>query len=759
MSPEVVHVTLSEVAQRAEVRLSAVSNWKTRHSDFPKSGMVSGQEVVALSEIAQWLQGRRIPQNRLKVDEPLGTSYGDRFLRNTQPSGSSIAAAPVDESPPAEPVWISQLRAAADRLRGTHDTASSLELLLGLAYVKKCRTDVWGRLAEDLTWEEVHDLLAAVSLSMGTGVPPIPVFGKMSHTADRSLIEAVRLMNKIDMGKGDDPQSTAAQISEAVLADLERGMGKSGGHFTPPDVARCLVGLLDPQLSDRVYDPFCGSGELLSAAAAHVRRQSGSLGGWRAYGQTPQEWSWLTSTMNLALHGVDADLGTPGIALLEDRFPERRFSRVLMNPPYNWHVDLPKDRRWPFGEPPSHNANFAWLQHVVTKLEVDGRAAVVMPTGAASTQGSHELPIRAGMVDAGVVECVIALPRQLFRFTEIPTMVWILCSSDAASPPSETLFVDARHLGEMADRSKRRLAEEDIEQIVEEYRKWRSHRSDGRFEGKSGFSRSIDHRVISENDYVLTPGRYTGLAAERPDTARIIAEVAVLRGQLDDLDKRAAESHVTLDARLAAFIAGRHPGGGGQFVRLDSISDVLPGPGKMPRDGGQPSWTPLVLSRNIKNNRIEYEGLDVVPPATAERMKRYRLAAGDIVSARAGTLGRYGRVLVEQTGWLLGPGCVRFRPNDRVNSEYLTYYLGSPAALHWIAEHATGSAIQHVNAATLRAMPIWLPPLTAQHAILEFVEPLHAVASVHGRISAVTQKLHDLLVPVLMSPSAPPEIE
>src|SRR5262249_21092820 len=152
----------------------------------------------------------------------------------------------------------------------------------------------------------------------------------------------------------DGPQSTAAQISEAILADLERGMGRSGGHFTPPDVARCLVELLDPQWSDRVYDPFCGSGELLAAAAAHVSRQASSLGGLQVCGQAAQEWSWLTSTMNLALHGVDADLSAPGNALQQDQFPERRFSRILANPAFNLHVDLPPGRSWPFGEPPAH---------------------------------------------------------------------------------------------------------------------------------------------------------------------------------------------------------------------------------------------------------------------------------------------------------------------------------------------------------------------------------------------------------------------
>jgi restriction endonuclease S subunit len=185
----------------------------------------------------------------------------------------------------------------------------------------------------------------------------------------------------------------------------------------------------------------------------------------------------------------------------------------------------------------------------------------------------------------------------------------------------------------------------------------------------------------------------------------------------------------------------------------------MPGPGTVSRSGHQPGWTPLVLPRNINNNRIGYEHLDVVPPATAQRMTRYRLITGDIVTARAGTLGRYGRVLEEQTGWLLGPGCVRFRPTDKADPDYLTFYLGSPAARHWLMTHATGSAIQQVNGATLRKMTIWLPSLPAQRAIVEILNPFHTAASIHDRISGTARKLHDLLVPMLISPITTPEVE
>jgi len=650
VSVEVSYLTLKELAELTGVRLSAVSNWRNRHSDFPKPQVVSGNEVFEVSEVATWLRERKIPQNRLKPDEPRGTSYRDRFLAEASIAGSSTAPTSTHEAQLRESAWAAQLWTAVDRLRGTHDIASSLEFVLGLVYANRCRTDVWRSLVGASNWPEVHDLLAGVSLPMVTGISPVPVFEKVNSSGDPSLIEAVHLVDKIDFGRGEGPQSTAAQISEAILADLERGMGRSGGHFTPPDVARCLVELLDPRQSDRVYDPFCGSGELLSAAAAYVGHKSDSASIRQVYGQTPQEWSWLTSTMNLALHGVEADLGAPGNALQEDRFPALRFDRILSNPPFNLQIDLPHDRLWPFGKPPARNANFAWLQHVVTKLEPGGRAAIVMPNGAASVRGESELAIRRAMIEAGTVACVIALPPQLFRFTGIPTMVWILRGVDAVPALRETLFIDARELGDMVDRTKRRLGTDDIERIVNEYQRWRNSSEPGKFTGIDGFSRAVGHDEISENDYDLTPGRYTGLVTRQPDTAQVITELGALRDEFDELSKCAEEGRVAVNARLAALMAGHRPGSDdGRFVPLGTVCDVLPGPGTVSRSGHQPGWTPLVLPRNINKNRIGYEHLDVVPPATAQRMTRYRLTTGDIVTARAGTLGRYGRVLEEQT--------------------------------------------------------------------------------------------------------------
>ena len=222
----------------------------------------------------------------------------------------------------------------------------------------------------------------------GGNESPLQVFRDLSSDADSSAYKVVRLIDEIDFGSDRGPESISARLTETILADLERGMGKTGGRFTPPSVAQCLVELLDPGPSDRVYDPFCGSGELLSAAAAYVGRQEQPGTKRSVWGQASHDWSLRISAMNLALHGIAADLRR-GNALESDRFPQQRFSHVVANPPFNLRADVPLDGPWQFGIPPAHNANFAWLQHVVSKLTPDGRGAVVMAGGAASTLSTN----------------------------------------------------------------------------------------------------------------------------------------------------------------------------------------------------------------------------------------------------------------------------------------------------------------------------------------------------------------------------------
>jgi type I restriction enzyme M protein len=742
------YVALTDIARRVDVGLSAVSNWRTRYADFPEAHDVDGREVFVAAQVATWLRHRRVPRHRLKPGESPGATYGDRFQRGAETPQVTMN----HEAAPADPDPSAQLWAAADRLRDTRDTSTALELIFSLVYVKTCQPEVWARLVEasdrpPQDWPAMRDMLARVSLSMGEG-GPLRVFGKVDNTYDPSLCEAVQRIDRLDVGPG--RPVTVTRFAEAILARLERRLGRNGGHFTPPDVARCLVELLDPQLSDTVFDPFCGSGELLSAAAEHVRGKSGWFDRWRVYGQAAQEQSWMISGMNLALHGVEADLGRPAATPLDDRFGRQQFSRILANPPFNLRVEVRPDGPWPFGVPPAHNANFAWLQHAVNKLAPGGRAAVLMPDGAAFVEDRSQADIRRRMVEDGVVESVIALPAGLFRFTGIATTIWILRDRHGGPPAGEVLFIDGRNLGEMVDRARRQLREDDIEQVVGEYRAWR--RTGAGFTGTDGLSRAVGHDEIRENDYILLPKRYVGPAAEDLSHVWPKTDLVALRAELEDLGNRAMVARKALSAHLASAVLDDRLGADGRYVPLGTVCDVLSGPGTVARKEPPHSGTPVVLPRNVDDNRIGHEGLDVVGPDVAERMARYRLAAGDIVTARAGTLGRYGLVGAEQTGWLLGPGCVRFRPTGQLDPAYLIRYLDTPAARQWLTDHATGSTIRQINSPTLRTMPIWLLPLAAQRQVVEVLEPVRAASTLFGLLGANAEAAHRHLAVWLMAP-------
>jgi type I restriction enzyme M protein len=749
MSAEDDYLTLTEVASLAEVRLSAVSNWRIRHPDFPQARTVSGREVFELRETARWLGGRKVPRHRLVTDERPGVTYGDRLMRNLEASGEAPVDSTRAEPSPGGSDWVAQLWNARNRLRGMHGTASSLEVMLGLVYLKACRADVWRSLVGAPDWTHVGRLLAEADLPAAVDGLSLPVFGTVARTADSTLVEAITVIDEIDFGQT-TTRPAAGQAAEAILQDLERDMGRSGGHFTPPDLAQCLVELLDPQAVDRIYDPFCGSGELLAAAAAHVRRGHGVPKGWRVYGQAPYDWSWRTSAMNLALHGVECALGGPGDALQGDTFSDQRFSLILANPPFNVTLELPQGRVWPYGDPAPRNGNFAWLQYVVSKLEPGGRAAVVMPANAAFSRGHHDALVRGNMVSSGAVECVIALPSSLFRFTNISTMIWILRGIGTTPVLSETLLMDAQDLGETVDRTKRRLGAHDIERIVGEYGRWRAADA---VDGGDGFSLAVSHDELAKNGYVLLPQHYAQTSAEKSKSTEAASRLDALKKQIEDLRERVRVSQATLDTRLPAFGTGDPPRDGGQRVPLGSVCDVLAGPGTVARSGDDGSGTPLVLPRNIRNDRVGPGNLDTVPPAVEARLVRYRLISGDTVSARTGTLGRFGLVLDDQTGWLVGPGCVRFRPAEGVVPAYLTYYLSSPAAQQWLRTHAVSSPIPHVNTATLREMPLWLPPPDVQRAIVETLDPFNATASLHRELNAATEELRSLVIQSLIPPS------
>ena len=332
------------------------------------------------------------------------------------------------------------------------------------------------------------------------------------------LGELIDLISGIGVGEpGDKAKDVLGRVYEYFLGGFAGSEGKRGGEFyTPRSVVRVLVEMLEPY-KGRVYDPCCGSGGMFVQSEKFVESRGGGLGDIAVYGQESNYTTWRLCKMNLAVRGIDADIrwNNEG-SFHKDELKDLRFDYILANPPFNisdWGGDrLREDARWTYGAPPPGNANYGWLQHIAWHLAPNGTAGVVLANGSLSSGQSGEDVIRKAMVDADIVDCMVALPGQLFYSTQIPACLWFLAKNKKPGGKmrdrrGEVLFIDARKLGVMVDRTRKEFADEDVSKISRVYHAWREGKG---YEDIPGFCKSAKKDEISGHNYVLTPGRYVG---------------------------------------------------------------------------------------------------------------------------------------------------------------------------------------------------------------------------------------------------------
>jgi type I restriction enzyme M protein len=298
--------------------------------------------------------------------------------------------------------------------------------------------------------------------------------------------------------------------------------------------------------SGRVYDPCCGSGGMFVQAERFVEAHGGRRNDIAVYGQELNDTTWRLAKMNLAIRGIEADLGPRwGDSFHEDLHPDLKADYILANPPFNvsdWGGDqLRDDPRWKYGVPPVGNANFAWLQHMVSHLSPRGVAGVVLANGSLSTQQSGEGEIRRRLIEGDLVECVVALPSQLFYTTQIPASLWFLSRDKRPGRArgwrdlrGETLFIDARNLGTMVGRVHRDLTDEELTRIARTYHAWRGEQDSGDYGDVRGFCAGATTAEIAEHRYVLTPGRYVGAEEVEEDDEPVDERIARLTQELFD---------------------------------------------------------------------------------------------------------------------------------------------------------------------------------------------------------------------------------
>ena len=384
------------------------------------------------------------------------------------------------------------------------------------------------------------------------------------------LGQLINLVSDIALGApADRAKDTLGRVYEYFLSQFASAEGKKGGQFyTPSRVVRVLVEMLAPY-KGRVYDPCCGSGGMFVSSEKFIEAHSGKLGAISIYGQESNYTTWRLAKMNLAIRGIDAQIAH-GDTFHNDRHPDLKADYVLANPPFNdsdWRGELLKDdKRWVYGMPPAGNANYAWVQHFIHHLAPTGIAGFVLANGSMSSNQSGEGEIRKAIVEADLVDCMVALPGQLFYSTQIPVCLWFIArnkrNSNAAHGSAggrfrdrrgESLFIDARKLGTLVDRVHRELSDDDIGKIAGTYHAWRGDKSAGPYADVPGFCKAAKLAEIRKHGHVLTPGRYVGAEAVEDDGEPFEQKMTRLTQTLQEQQAEAEKLDDAIAANLQAL--------------------------------------------------------------------------------------------------------------------------------------------------------------------------------------------------------------
>ena len=459
-----------------------------------------------------------------------------------------------------------ELFRTADKLRGNMEPSDYKHVALGLIFLKYISDAFEAKhqalLAEDAQAAEDKDEYLADNVfwvpkearwSHLQANAKLPTIGTLIDDAMRTIEKdneslkgvlpkeyARPALNKVMLGElidlisgitlheaGDRSKDILGRVYEYFLGQFAGAEGKRGGEFyTPRSVVRVLVEMLEPY-SGRIYDPCCGSGGMFVQSEKFVQEHGGRIGDIAIYGQESNYTTWRLAKMNLAVRGIDSDIrwNNEG-SFHKDELRDLKADYILANPPFNisdWGGDrLREDVRWKFGAPPVGNANYAWLQHIYHHLAPNGTAGVVLANGSMSSNTSGEGEIRKAMIEADVVDCMVALPGQLFYSTQIPACLWFLARTKNPGKGlrdrrGHLLFIDARKLGVLVDRTRRELTDEEIQKIANTYHAWRGEQKAGEYADVAGFCKSASMEEIRKHGHVLTPGRYVGAAEQEDD--------------------------------------------------------------------------------------------------------------------------------------------------------------------------------------------------------------------------------------------------
>ena len=485
-----------------------------------------------------------------------------------------------------------QLFKAADKLRKNIDAAEYKYVVLGLIFIKyisetfnelyeKLEADEYSDpedrdeyLAENVffvppnaRWSHLHDnaKLPSIGEIIDEAMEAIEkenkelknvlpkVYGK-ANLDKASLGQLIDLISNTELqAENEKSKDLFGRVYEYFLGEFANAEGKKGGQFyTPKAIVKLMVEMIEPY-KGRVYDPACGSGGMFVMSEKFVTEHQGNISDITVYGQESNQTTWKLSKMNLAIRNINSQFvswNTEG-SFLNDAHPDLKADFILANPPFNqkeWGIDiLQDDARWKHGMPPSGNANFGWMMHMLYHLAPGGVLSTVLANGSLSSNTSGEGEIRQRLVEEDLVECIVALPKQLFYNTGIPACLWFL-RREKANHSKEVLFIDASEMGFMKDRVHRDLAEEDIDTITDTYHNWRKGNG---YDDVKGYCKSATIEEIQKHKHVLTPGRYVGIPDEEDDGIPFEEKMADLSATLKEQMEKEAELNKEIKDQLS----------------------------------------------------------------------------------------------------------------------------------------------------------------------------------------------------------------